>query len=111
MNTTTEPATTASDPEPSNDDLPEAELLLARFSQLLGRTRPRLFVIFGSFRTTTPGQEPEPLLGWGLDFSDDMGGIFYAWQTGATWRYRVFPMLIRDLRQVAEFELTWVNAE
>lgn len=67
--------------------------------------QPRLFAVHGLH--TRP--EGGTILGWGMEFADELGAVYTDPVSGATHRSSSAEDVLRTLRRIGDVELTWLT--
>ncbi|MBA0124548.1 hypothetical protein H0B56_03235 [Haloechinothrix sp. YIM 98757] len=87
---------------------PSRETLLEMLAEGADFQRPRLFALYRL--TQLPGNgELEPLIGWGMDFPDDLGTVFYCPDSRNTWYSQSAERLLHLHRRFGEAHLVWLD--
>jgi hypothetical protein len=69
--------------------------------------QPRLFAVHGL--RTLP--EEGHILGWGMEFAEDLGALYTDPVSGTTHRSPSAEGVLRTLRRVGDVELTWLTGD
>lgn len=66
--------------------------------------QPRLFAIYGIYN-----HGEDELLGWGMEFDDGLGTLFYEPQTSSTWHSRSAKEVLASHQIIADARLRWLD--
>jgi hypothetical protein len=80
-----------------------AELL----SETTVRLAPRLFALYG-LRNGTEDEEMDTMIGWGMDFGEDRGAVFYLPDENSTWRSESAESLHAIHQLFGDIRLRWL---
>src|SRR5487761_237901 len=80
----------------------------AAASAVLGRyasdERPRLFALYGTYRN-----DGTPFVGWGVDFGDERGALFYEPDASTNWHSSSAEDVLSTHELIADSHLIWLD--
>jgi hypothetical protein len=83
--------------------------LLARIAADAEYLRPQLFAVYGVFRPVSTILPERPFLGWGIDFGEEWGAIFWNPLDRTTHISDSAEQVLKAHQRTADAHLTWLD--
>src|SRR5579883_1656680 len=88
---------------------PDHEQWLARLEADAEYFQPRLFAVYGIYKAISSTFPEQPFLGWGVDFGDNNGALFWRPDESSTHHSDSAARVLQFYQRIGDARLKWLD--
>jgi hypothetical protein len=102
-------ATAEQTPSSEPSETIDRATILARLAADAEYYRPELFAIYGITNTASARLPERPFLGWGIDFGEEWGAMFWSPPDRISHLSQSAEQVLRSHQRIGEAHLVWIE--